>query len=255
MTTCNRAIVLSATIVFASLSTHAELADASDSLAIGTKSPGSFIAPSNRRGPGSYADNGARLTDVLCGVVNRGKRASCPPNAGGAASPPGTVTAKLPNLRLNIILREIQNVLVSGSGVDISGTHHADLQGYFQIGSSNADYSLPLDDGFYFLPLPAPGDTWSAMNNANQLFAGLIVNGCLSAATFELSLHSSVFAGSHDDEIDGPFGGIQAEDSVTGPGYYNFKYTIRATDPDGNQSDVIFSGDADSFCTIQPELP
>jgi hypothetical protein len=49
-------------------------------------------------------------------------------------------------------------------------------------------------------------------------------------------------------------GEIHLVDAVQGHGYYNFKFTVHATDQAGNQSDFIFSGDADSFCTASADI-
>src|SRR5262249_45826349 len=106
--------------------------------------------------------------------------------------------------------------------------------------------------------LPVPGETWSQMNNAKGLFDVLILNGCAgAAATFDLHLQSSIYVegGLEQDGRNGTIGAVHVDDSVTGPGYYNFKYTIRATDPYGNASDFTFSGDADSLCTAWTPVP
>ena len=77
------------------------------------------------------------------------------------------------------------------------------------------------------------------------------INGCTGVpATFDLTLDSSVYRISTGVV----FGSVHLVDEVEGWGYYNFEYTIRARDENGNVSDFIFSGDADSFCTGQAGL-
>jgi hypothetical protein len=164
---------------------------------------------------------------------------------------PGGITAGLKHLRLNIILKEMQNVVVSGSGVDSLGAFQ-EPWATFKIVSTAADDSIPAAaDAPFGLPVPAPGDTWSDIPHANGLFQGIIENGCMGApAAFDLTLDSSVFRPSTGVV----FGDVHLVDGVDGHGYYNFKYTITAEDEDGNVSDFIFSGDADSFCTSQSTL-
>jgi hypothetical protein len=52
-------------------------------------------------------------------------------------------------------------------------------------------------------------------------------------------------------QADDTHGGVQPHDEVIGHGYYNFIYTIRAEDDEGNISDLTFSGDAHSICVSQ----
>lgn len=183
----------------------------------------------------------------LCALAAGRSPVRCPSGVIDAGAS-DQIAANLPHLRLNIILRDTSNVVVSGSGVDSLGPFQEPYAD-FEIESTTATVSIPTAaDGPFGLPVPAPGDTWSDQQFANGLFQGIIENGCLgSPATFDLTLDSSIFRTSTSET----FGSVHLADSVQGPGYYNFKYTIRATDESGNVSDFVFSGDADSYCTSQ----
>ena len=175
----------------------------------------------------------------------------CPPTPqAGPATAVDDFTANLPHLRLNIIWRQMRNVVVSGDGVGSLGAFQ-ESWATFKIESANADVSIPaLAADPYALPVPLPGQTWMSGPYANGLFQGIIHNGCLGPATFDLTLDSSVFRVS----TGATFGDVHLIDAVDSPGYYNFSYTIRATDEAGNVSDFIFSGDADAFCTSESAL-
>lgn len=213
-----------------------------------------FITESDRRTP-SVVDNGsADLMDRLCAQATRNSETNCPSSLKGGSdfpSPTDDISAGLPHLRLNIILQEMHNVVVSGSGVDSLGDFE-EPWARFKIESSAADDSIPAPtDPASGLPVPAPGDTFDGIPNANGLYQGIIENGCVGTpATFDLTLDSSVFRITAVD-VDDVFGEVHLVDEVEGFGYYNFEYTIRATDEDGNVSDFVFSGDADSYCTSQ----
>ena len=154
-------------------------------------------------------------------------------------------------MRLNIIIWEMQNVVVSGSGVDSLGLFNEHWT-TIKIGSSAADDSLPEPGDKYDLALPYPGETAVfPSTHSITLYRGIIENGCVGTpATFDLTLDSSVWRFGSGEV----FGEVHLVDEVEGHGYYNFEYTIRATDEDGNVSDFIFRGDADSFCTSQLDL-
>ena len=139
--------------------------------------------------------------------------------------------------------------MVEGSGVDSLGANQ-DPWATFKIVSAAANVSIPTPAApAYALPVPLPGDDpWIDIPEPNALFQGIIWNGCVGIpATFDLTLDSSIYRISTGEV----FGSVHLVDEVEGHGYYNFKYTIRATDEDGNVSDFVFSGDADSVCTTQ----
>lgn len=53
----------------------------------------------------------------LCAVAKRRAGWKCPPSLRAPASSSDTITAALPHWRLNMIVRELRNVIVAGSGV------------------------------------------------------------------------------------------------------------------------------------------
>ena len=133
--------------------------------------------------------------------------------------------AALPNLRLDIVLRAMQNVVVSGTGVDSLGAFQ-EPWATFKIVSTAANHSIPQPAGDpYGLPVPAPGASFDEIPHANGLFQGIIENGCLGTpANFDLTLDSSVVRISSG----AVFGQVHVIDAVGGPGYYTFIYTVRA---------------------------
>lgn len=247
----NGIIVLAAGVLLSSLSGREAVARTADGSAALTSRPGGFLTNSDRRAPRVVDSSSRGLMAKLCARAARDSNA-CPPSLnGGVGFPSDKITAGLPHLRLNIILREMRNVLVSGSGVDSLGAFQ-EPWATFKIESNAADISIPEPaDPPYGLPVPAPGDIWSDIPHANGLFQGIIENGCMGPpATFDLTLDSSIYRSSTGEV----FGEVLLVDAVEGHGYYNFKYTIRATDEAGNVSDFIFSGDADSYCTSQSDF-
>jgi hypothetical protein len=249
MSTYNSIFILAAGVLLSGLS--AQQAAAAEGALTLTSQPGGFLTRSDRRAPRIVDGDSGHLIDRLCARTARSSEPACPAslqgNAGFPGGPPG-YSAGLHHLRLNIILREMRNVVISGSGVDSLGAFQ-EPWATFKIVSNAADNSIPTPAAPpYGLPVPAPGDTWSDIPHANGLFQGIIENGCMGApATFDLTLDSSIIRISTNAVL----GAVHLVDGVDGYGYYNFKYTIRAKDEAGNVSDFIFSGDADSFCTGQ----
>ena len=242
-------------LVLAPIASFAEqrkpLDDPGESL---TTKPIGFLTDSDRRTPIEADNSSAGLMNHLCARATHNSESKCPSDVKGSSGSSSTIddiSAGLPHLRLNIILREMQNVVVSGSGVDSLGFLE-EPWAKFKLESSTAHDSIPAaTDPAYGLPVPAPGDTWSDIPHANVLYQGIIENGCMGTpATFDLTLDSSVYRISTGDV----FGEVHLVDEVDGYGYYNFKYTIGATDEFGNVSDFVLSGDADSFCTSQSAL-
>lgn len=246
MTTCNSTIVRAMTFLLASLSSYVGIVQAVErSATTSISKPGGFITPSARRSPEPYADSDVLwYVDGLCAILKHRAEWNCPPGLRAPASSSDTISAGLAHLRLNIILREMRDVLVAGSGI----ADHPLLK--IKIASAAADASLPEPNsaGYNFI-LPEPGEIVELGESAFSLFNGIITNGCMGAvASLDLTLDGEV---SNDDE---PVGEIHLVDAVDGHGYYNFKFTIRASDADGNVSDFTFSGDADSLCTGNPDI-
>lgn len=215
-----------------------------------TAKPDGFITTSYRRAPGASGKSSADMINRLCAPTASRSENVCPPGLKGAPGfpdPNDDFSAELPHLRLNIVLWELQNIVVSGSGVDSSVSNDVSWVN-FRIESSTADDAIPGPaDPTPGSPLPPPGNTWS-LSTPHTIYQGIIENGCTgSPATFDLTLDSAVYRNNTSHE----FGEVHLTDEVEGHGYYKFRYTIRATDEDGNVSDFVFSGDANAYCTSQ----
>jgi hypothetical protein len=242
----NHILVLAAAVL-SGVSTQAGAAGATDFPLATTTRPAGFLNPSDRRAPRNVEPRYGGLVSRLCARATGHTQARCPVDLhhfDGATE----IGMYLPHLRLNIVLKEMRNIVIAGSGVDSLGALQ-DPWGTFKIVSAAANVSIPTPAAPpNSLPVPAPGETWSDIPLVNTLFQGIIWNGCVGTpATFDLTLDSSIYRISTGEV----FGSLHLVDEVEGHGYFNFKYTIRATDEDGNVSDFVFSGDADSVCTTQ----
>ena len=143
----------------------------------------------------------------------------------------------------------MENSIVSNGGVQQSEEVLDLVRASFKIESMATSDSLPaMADDPYFLPVPDAGDSWPVTHN-NALFQGIILNGCLSGTGFDLTLESGIITVGGED-----FGDVSLADEVATHGFYGFRYSIRATDPDGGVSDFIFSGDAIAWCTSDDSL-
>lgn len=246
MSTDKRIIVLAAGVLLAGLA-QAQ-ATRSPELAAASTTPDGFLTKARRSPPDVARHDSESPVEAWCAQASRNST-SCPPQQHhGPVVIADDLTAGLPNLRLDIILREMTNDVVSGSGVEApDGTL---VFAMWKIVSANADASIPAPaDPEYGLPAPPPGESWP-VSQQNYLFQGIILNGCLGPASFDLTLDSKI----HQSDQPLPYGQVHLVDSVDGHGYYNFKYTIRATDEEGNVSDFTFSGDANAYCTSQADF-
>ncbi len=243
----NNILVLAAAAVISGISAQAGAAGATNSSLAVTARPAGFLTPSNRRAPRNVEARYGDLVERLCARATAHTGVSCPAGLNHFDGP-DVIGMYLPHLRLNIILREVHNIVVAGSGVDSLGANQ-DPWATFKIVSAAANVSIPTPAAPDFvLPAPLPSPLPSDVPEPNTLFQGIIWNGCVGVpATFDLTLDSSIYRISTGEV----FGSVHLVDEVEGHGYYNFKYTIRATDEDGNVSDFVFSGDADSICTTQ----
>jgi hypothetical protein len=167
------------------------------------------------------------------------------PSAGG-----DKLSAGLPHLRLEIVLTEMEHFALAGNGVVSYGYPEASVK----IASNAADASIPAPAAAPLeFPTPTSNHIWHLEQNAtvyasiNPLYVGIIENGCLGApAMFDLTLDGTIAV--PGGEV---IGEVHLADSVFGPGYYDMEYTVRATDADGNVSDIVFRGHATSTCTSQ----
>lgn len=163
----------------------------------------------------------------------------------------GAFSAGLPHLRLEIALARVENEEIAGSGIVGYAYPYASVK----IMSNAADVSIPAAAvAALEFPTPPSGNAWNVADNAsyaasvNPLFVGVIENGCLGApAMFDLSLDGAILLPDRQTLV----GEVHLADSVFGTGHYDLDYTIRATDADGNSSDIRFIGHAESYCTTQ----
>jgi hypothetical protein len=152
------------------------------------------------------------------------------------------LSADNPHLRLDINLKRIEQQNIAGSGIQSTSNHSTNVDIIFE--SLSADLVTPHQTGLIHFV----GTT--VANPPLPIFTAFIENGCLGSplATFELSLTSTIYTDLYKDHS---LGSVQLYDQVVGHGYYNYNYTIRAEDDQGNISDFTFSGDADSTCVNQ----
>jgi len=251
MTRWHAGVLVAATIVLAALSGRNAVVRASSRGSLEVVRQTRFLTKANRPVSETAPSRSGGFVAQLCAGAARLTRLRCPSDvrSGPVAPPPADdLAASLPNLRLNIVLGAMQNVVVSGTGVDSLGAFQ-EPWATFKIVSTAANQSIPQPaEDPYGLPVPAPGMSFDEIPHANGLFQGIIENGCLGTpATFDLTLDSSVYRVSSG----AVFGQVHLVDAVNGPGYYTFRYTVRASDEAGNVSDFVFSGDANAFCTAK----
>jgi hypothetical protein len=167
-----------------------------------------------------------------------------PSGAGGQTS---TILANLPHLRMDVVLRRMENKIVSGGGVK----NPVELENITVASwtlSSNAATSILAQTYPRRLPAPPPGESWDITHN-DHLFGGIIQNGCSNTTEFDIALQSSV----HDFD-DHTFGEVSLSDETVGSGYYSFRYKIRATGLDGGVSDFFFSGEVPVTCVAEATI-
>ncbi len=152
-------------------------------------------------------------------------------------------TTNSPHLRLDILLTRMEQKVVHGSG--IFPVFPANLYGDINISSQSASITNPNAHGF--LSLASISTDLVNEIEPYPIYGAIIENGCIGTpeAEFNLTLVSRILHGM--DSI----GALHLHDDVVGKGYYKFKFTVRADMGDGNVSDYIFSGDANSTCTGQ----
>jgi hypothetical protein len=162
--------------------------------------------------------------------------------------------ANLPNVRVSLLIQDIANVVVSGSGVDTIADNGA--------GEVFVDWSttgLPADEengGPYGWGLPDPGETWENLSHPGG-GGGLLVYDALvfGACGGPLSFHIAHTASIEDNGlVIGQFDGSD-NSTLDETGFYNVNYTARADDGMGNVSDFVFSGKVNVTCSGLLSLP
>jgi hypothetical protein len=149
----------------------------------------------------------------------------------------------LPNLRLDILLTRMEQIVISGEGFYSTGSHP--LYANLDLESTSASLTDPNVYGTLSLAPVGPGKVKEIP--PYPIYSGIIENGCIGSppAVFEMTLHSSVYKGSTPSPT---LASVTLHDEATGNGYYQFNHTIRAEDDAGNVSDFVFSGSAEATC-------
>lgn len=157
-----------------------------------------------------------------------------------------------PNLRVLLVLQQMEHHVVSGGGVPQSWIFwHGD--------SSAATLQMHQFQADPTLPLPGPGEIWP-IGLGSVIYSGLELGGCGSpSVSFPLNLESWVV-----EEADSEFGGpgetefgrvtVSDQDTITTAGTYSFSYTIRASDGDGAVSDFELRGAVWANCVTDETL-
>lgn len=217
---------------------------------VGTPTPRLF-RPSTATGDVVYRPT--PLVDRLCRlVVGLRGPAFCPTPLSGRVPakhflPPLDIAADLPHLRMDLVIKRLENQVVGGGGLNL------ELDVLQTSINSMAATSQYYDQAPWFgtvsvAGLPDPGevigDFEAAYGYEAWMYGGIIANGCSPATVFDVHLSAGVF------ELPSELGHVDLADSVTGNGYYTFKFTVRATDG-RRTSDFVFSGPANVYCTGQ----
>jgi len=209
-----------------------------------------FLRPSTTTGDVVYRPQS--IVKGLCDrVVGLRKFVPCPPSLSGrvparAFLPPPVIAADLPHLRMDLVLKRIENKVISGLGVGNLEPPPPFYAATWQFSSIAAtDQVQPLAS----LPVPDPGATSDLEPGTSVMYSGVIANGCSPLTLFDVSGFTTIVTTDPDAE----FGTLNLSDTVTGNGYYNFWYAVRATHAHG-ESDFVFSGDANVYCTGIPGL-
>lgn len=210
-----------------------------------------FLRPSTATGDVIYRPQTivGRLCHLVAGLR---KGLPCPPTLTGrvpawAFQPPPVLVADVPHLRMDLVLKRIENKVVSGLGVGNVEPGPPYYGATWQFSSIAAtDEVNPVSS----LPVPTPGQVMDVEPGTSVLFSGVIANGCSPATVFDASGHTEIVT----TDPDGFFGATDVSDAVTGHGYYNFKYVVGASHAHG-LSDFIFSGDANVYCTGKSTVP
>jgi hypothetical protein len=172
---------------------------------------------------------------VILGNVGRTK---------GGQSQIDDLVAKLPpHLRVNFILQQMENEVVSGNGVNVPS--------WATWETHSPDATLErLGGGPFTLPVPGPGEVWP-LDHANLIYDALVHNGCGATPVFRVELQSTV--GEMPDIFEpsvliGEFLGVD-NTTLQPNGFWTFSYTIRATGTNGGVSDFKFRGIVSVTCT------
>ena len=142
-------------------------------------------------------------------------------------------TESPPHLRVDFLVQTLENLAVNNGGaiqdMRINWSAHSPIA---------TDEPKFKPDSW----IPPPGN--SLQFNDPPIYIGLVTNGCGNVATFPITFYSEVYNGGNI------FGSFNATDNNTiqPNGYWNFSYTIRVSDNNGNQSDIRIKGIVRALC-------
>lgn len=138
-----------------------------------------------------------------------------------------------PHLRVDFLVQTLENLAVSNGGA---------IQ---DMRINWSAHSTVATDEPEFKPdswIPPPGN--SLQFNDPPIYIGLVTNGCGNVVTFPITFYSEVYKGG---DILGSFSATDNK-TIQPNGYWNFSYTIRVSDNNGNQSDVRVKGIVRALC-------
>lgn len=204
-------------------------------------------APAKERVVGTLVDE--RFTQIFRRAPNQLKVAR-PIGGGGAGGGAMWPTDKeaghvAPNLRLLLVLLEMEHNVVSGGGVPQSWI--------FWSGDSNvADVQTQPD---LSLPLPGPGQSWS-IGLGSVIYEGINLDACGGGGgvSFPVSLESWVVEEENNNGINTATGDeigrntVMDNSTVDTLGTYVFNYTIRANGSNDGVSDFTLRGEVRVQC-------
>ncbi|MEM9230627.1 MAG: hypothetical protein AAGB10_13565 [Pseudomonadota bacterium] len=167
------------------------------------------------------------------------------PLGGSRSGGPGGPTDKeaghvAPNLRLLLVLYEMEHQVVANGGVPQSWVF---WKGDSDVATIQTEFDLSL-------PLPGPGETWP-IGLGSVIYEGINLNACGGGGgvSFPVSLESWVVEDTDEGGINGPFGDeygrvtVSDDSTVDLLGTYLFNYKIRANASGGKSSDFHLRGE------------
>jgi hypothetical protein len=155
--------------------------------------------------------------------------------------PPSQIGQYLPHLRFTIQIDTIDHQAVAGGGID----NNADLnQFWFSWGfqSAVAERAQP-DPKTVTMAFIEPDEEWGHVQPPMNVWHGQVENGCNPASPVDLMMRNRI---SRDN---GPeLGEVTLQDTFTGNGNYNVRYTVYAEEDD-ETANFVFKGHLLAYCT------
>jgi hypothetical protein len=230
-------VMLSTVLVVTAIAAGTASSRASESAALQTRTPTSFLTPLPARLVFTPTDS------PYCRDL---QGARCPPalvysGPGGPALPTiePAFKADLPNVRVSFVLQQISNTAVAGGGINPGATTFVEWL-------TTSPTASQEKGGPYGYTLPPPGVTWSADEIYHSIiYDALVLDAC--------EAFPPVFVVDHDAVIErngnalGVFNGFDGA-TITHTGFYNFSYKVTATE-NGKVSDFSFKGRVNVTCS------